>query len=66
MFQQSLRFLRASHALVSDPARHICDIVVSCEVASPNLDAPPDADSIDRLVAPVWTQLHKLGVAPLD
>ena len=63
MIQQYLRFVRASQARFIDPARYICDIVVSCEVASPDLDAPPDADSIDRLVAPVWTQLQKLGVA---
>ena len=63
VIQQYLRFVRASQARFIDPARYICDIVVSCEVASPDLDAPPDADSIDRLVAPVWTQLQKLGVA---
>ncbi|MDP3493525.1 MAG: uridine kinase [Hyphomonadaceae bacterium] len=64
VIQQYLRFVRAAQARFIDPARHICDVVVSCEAASPNLDAPPDADSIDRLVAPVWTQLQKLGVVP--
>jgi uridine kinase len=63
VIQQYLRFVRAAQARFIDPARHVCDIVVSCEAASPDADAPPDADSIDRLIAPVWTQLQKLGVA---
>lgn len=66
VIQQYLRFVRAAQARFIDPARHICDIVVACEAASPDLDAPPDGDSIDRLVAPVWMQLQKLGVAPQD
>lgn len=66
VIQQYLRFVRAAQARFIDPARYICDIVVSCEAAAPNLDASPDMDSIDRLVAPVWTQLQKLGVAPQD
>jgi len=64
VIQQYLRFVRAAQARFIDPARHSCDIVVACEAASPDQDTPPDADSIDRLVAPVWTQLQKLGVAP--
>lgn len=64
VIQQYLRFVRAAQSRFIDPARHICDIVVACEAAPANLDAPPDADSIDRLVAPVWVQLQKLGVAP--
>ena len=66
VIQQYLRFVRAAQARFIDPVRHICDIVVSCEAASPDLDAPPDTDSVDRLVAPVWTQLHKLGVVTSD
>lgn len=66
VIQQYLRFVRAAQARFIDPARYICDIVVSCEAAAPNFDASPDMDSIDRLVAPVWTQLQKLGVAPQD
>ena len=58
-----LRLVRAAHARCLVPARHVCDIVVSCEAESQDADAPPDADSIDRLIAPVWTQLQKLGVA---
>lgn len=64
VIQQYLRFVRAAQARFIDPAKHYCDIVVACEAAPPNRDAAPDADSIDRLVAPVWTQLQKLGVAP--
>jgi uridine kinase len=64
VIQQYLRFVRAAQARFIDPARHICDIVVACEAAPANRDAAPDADSIDRLIAPVWTQLQKLGVAP--
>ncbi len=62
VIQQYLRFVRAAQARFTEPARHLCDIVVACEAAPPNRDGPPDADSIDRLVAPVWVQLQKLGV----
>lgn len=64
VIQQYLRFVRAAQARFIDPARHYCDIVVACEAAPPSRDTAPDADSIDRLVAPVWVQLQKLGVAP--
>lgn len=63
VIQQYLRFVRPAQARWIDPARHICDIVVVCEAAPPQRDATPDADSVDRLVAPVWVQLQKLGVA---
>ncbi len=64
VIQQYLRFVRAAQARFIDPARHICDIVVTCEAAPSSRETPPDTDAIDRLVAPVWTQLQKLGVAP--
>lgn len=64
VIQQYLRFVRAAQARFIDPARHFCDIVVACEAAPASQDTPPDADSIDRLIAPVWVQLQKLGVAP--
>src|SRR5690348_7912817 len=64
VIQQYLRFVRPAQARYIDPARVTCDIVVACEAAPPNQDTPPDADSIDRLIAPVWVQLQKLGVAP--
>ncbi|MFT3722472.1 MAG: uridine kinase [Hyphomonadaceae bacterium] len=64
VIQQYLRFVRPAQARFIDPARHACDIVVACEAAPPSRETPPDADSIDRLVAPVWVQLQKLGVAP--
>ena len=64
VIQQYLRFVRPAQARFIDPARYICDIVVTCEAAPPDRDAPSDADSVDRLVAPVWVQLHKLGIAP--
>jgi uridine kinase len=63
VIQQYLRFVRPAQARFIDPARYICDIVVTCEAAPPDRDAPSDADSIDRLVAPVWVQLSKLGIA---
>jgi uridine kinase len=63
VIQQYLRFVRAAHARFIEPARHHCDIVVACEAAPPSRDAAPDMDSVDRLMAPVWTQLQKLGVA---
>ncbi len=64
VIQQYLRFVRPAQARFIDPARYACDIVVACEAAPPGRDTPPDVDSIDRLVAPVWVQLQKLGVAP--
>jgi uridine kinase len=63
VIQQYLRFVRAAQSRWIDPARHVCDIVVVCEAAPPHRDATPDTDSVDRLVAPVWTQLQKMGVA---
>lgn len=62
VIQQYLRFVRPAQARFIDPARLTCDIVVTCEAAPPDRDAPSDADSVDRLVAPVWVQLQKLGV----
>ena len=64
VIQQYLRFVRPAQTRFIDPARHHCDIVVACEAAPPDRDAPSDADSVDRLVAPVWVQLQKLGVVP--
>ncbi len=64
VIQQYLRFVRPAQARYIDPARYICDIVVACEAAPPDRHAASDADSVDRLVAPVWVQLRKLGIAP--
>lgn len=64
VIQQYLRYVRPAQARFIDPARYLCDIVVACEAAPPDRDAPSDEDSIDRLIAPVWVQLRKLGVAP--
>jgi uridine kinase len=64
VIQQYLRFVRPAQARFIDPARYFCDIVVACEAAPPSRETPPDADAIDRLAAPVWVQLQKLGVAP--
>lgn len=64
VIQQYLRFVRRAQARFIDPARFICDIVVTCEAAPPDRDTPSDADSVERLIAPVWVQLQKLGVAP--
>ena len=63
VIQQYLRFVRPAQSRWIDPARHVCDIVVVCEAGPPRRDATPDRDSVDRLVAPVWVQLQKLGVA---
>ena len=63
VIQQYLRFVRPAQSRWIDPARHICDIVVVCEAGPPQRDAMPDRDSVDRLVAPVWVQLQKLGIA---
>jgi uridine kinase len=64
VIQQYLRFVRAAHTRFIEPARDVCDLVVTCEAAPPDRDAPPDPESIERLVAPVWARLQKLGVAP--
>jgi uridine kinase len=61
VIQQYLRFVREAHARFTEPAKHVCDVVVACEAAPSNRDAPWDQDSIDRLVAPVWTRLQKMG-----
>lgn len=63
VIQQYLSFVRPAQTRFIDPARHYCDIVVACEAAPPNREAPPDNDSIDRLIAPVWVQLQKLSIA---
>jgi uridine kinase len=65
VIEQYLRFVRASHARYIEPAKHICDLVVANEGARVyRIAAPhPDAEAIDRLVAPVWVQLEKMGVA---
>jgi uridine kinase len=62
VIQQYLRFVRPAQERFIDPARGHCDIVVTCEAASPDRDDAPDADSVERLMAPVWAQLRKLGV----
>ena len=62
VIHQYLRFVRAAQARFIDPARHYCDIVVTCEAAPPDRDTPSDADSVDRLIAPVWVQLQKAGL----
>ncbi len=61
---QYLRFVRGAHARFIEPAKHACDIVVVCEAAPPHRETAPDEDSVNRLVAPVWVQLQKLGVVP--
>lgn len=61
VIQQYLRFVRPAQARFIDPARRHCDIVVNCEAAPPNRDVASDAESVARLVAPVWAHLQKLG-----
>lgn len=64
VIQQYLRFVRDAQARFIEPAKGRCDIVVTCETAPPDRETPPDPASLDRLVAPVWAQLQKAGVAP--
>lgn len=64
VIQQYLRFVRAAHTRFIEPAKHVCDIVVMCEATPPLGEATPNPDSVDQLVAPVWTQLQKIGVVP--
>lgn len=63
VIQQYLSFVRAAHARFIEPAKNICDVVVACEAAPVKSDAAQDRDSVDRLVAPVWIQLQKMGIA---
>jgi uridine kinase len=63
VIQQYLSFVRAAQTRFIEPAKHVCDIVVACEAAPVTSDAAQDRDSVDRLVAPVWTQLKKMGAA---
>jgi uridine kinase len=63
VIQQYLRFVRPAQARHIDPARHICDIVVACEAAPTDRDEAPDPAGIARLVAPVWVELQRRGVA---
>lgn len=63
VIQQYLRFVRPAQARHIDPARYICDIVVACEAAPTDRDEAPDPAGIARLVAPVWVELQRRGVA---
>ena len=63
VIQQYLRFVRPAQARHIDPARHICDIVVACEAAPTDRNEAPDPAGIARLVAPVWVELQRRGVA---
>ncbi len=62
VIEQYLRFVRDAHARFVEPAKAHCSIVVRCEAAPPNRDTPPDPVSLDRLVAPVWSHLERLGL----
>jgi uridine kinase len=64
VIQQYLSFVRAAQIRFIEPAKSVCDIVVTCEAAPVNRSLAQDRDSVDRLLAPVWVQLQKLGVAP--
>jgi uridine kinase len=63
VIQQYLRFVRPAQARHIDPARHICDIVVACEAAPTDRNEAPDPAGIARLVAPVWVELQRHGIA---
>jgi len=64
VIEQYLRFVRASHARYIEPAKHVCDLVIANEGARVyRIAAPhPDPEAVERLVAPVWVQLQKMGV----
>ncbi len=64
VIRQYLRFVREAQARFIEPAKKHCDVVVTCDAAPQDGDAPPDRASLDRLVAPVWTLLQERGVAP--
>lgn len=64
VIHQYLSFVRDAQARFIEPAREHCDLVVACEAAPADRGAPPDAQSVARLVAPVWVRLQQCGVAP--
>lgn len=63
VIQQYLRFVRRAQARYIDPARYLCDIVVTCEAAPTDRNEASDAASVERLVAPVWVELQRRGIA---
>jgi uridine kinase len=64
VIRQYLTFVRASHQRFTQPAKFVCDVVVADEGQPAFIGEAPDATAVDRLVAPVWTRLQAMGVAP--
>jgi uridine kinase len=60
---QYIRFVRPSHQRFTEPAKYVCDLVVADEGAPAWRNALPDAEAVERLVAPVWSRLKAMGVA---
>lgn len=60
--QQYLTFVRAAHLRFTEPAKFICDLVVADEGGTACRDDGPDAESIAKLCAPVWSLLQRRGV----
>jgi uridine kinase len=64
VIQQYLSFVRAAQIRFIEPAKTVCDIVVTCEAAPVNRELAQDQDSVARLVAPVWVELQRKAIAP--
>jgi uridine kinase len=63
VIRQYLSFVRDAYERFIAPARDHCQIVVRCEAAPADGGALPGGDALEKLVAPVWAQLVKAGVA---
>lgn len=62
VISQYLRFVRAAQTRFIEPARHLCDIVLACDVLSPDRSSPAETVMIDRLIAPVLVHLEQRGL----
>jgi uridine kinase len=62
VIDQYLRFVRASHARFTEPAKYACDLVLADEGVVAARGEPPDREALERLAAPVWVRLRSLGV----
>jgi uridine kinase len=61
---QYLRFVREAHHRYTQPAKYLCDLVVADEGHPAFQNDSPNAIAIERLVAPVWVRLERMGVIP--
>jgi uridine kinase len=61
---QYLGFVRDAYKRFIEPARAKCDVVVVCDAAPVQRNVAQDKASVALLVAPVWSRLQQLNIAP--